>query len=627
MLPELRKVRRRSASGVAAFTTFAAFALAFAGVAGAAAAPPAHAATVRTLAYVVDSAGDSVRVMDPAAKTVVGTIPVGAYPYKIVVSPDGGTAYVLNYNSDTVSVIDAASSTVTHTVPVCASPFSEAMKPDGTQVWVGCYGGGISVIDTASATVTMTAGTAPGLGSIAFTGDGSTVYALYNDDGPPPGVDAIDSATGAVTRTIPLSGNPEGLTVSPDGSTLYIARWDTDALDVIDTAGGTVSATLPVGGVADDGVLNPAGTTAYNCITGKDVAVIDLASRSITATLPDECGEMAFTPDGTTLYSANGGHGLSVIDIATGAVTSTLTTGLGVPGAVGFVRVAPAASVSAVSPAQGPEAGGTTVTITGGLFTGATGVDFGGTPAASFTVDSGTQITAVAPAHTDGTFDVTVTDDNGTSATGAGDKFTYAESAPTVTGLSPSGGVSSGGTSVTITGTDLGTTSAVYFGGTAASSFTVDSDTQVTAVTRAQTNGTVDVTVTNSAGTSPATAADRFTFFSPVPVITSVSPSVGLYLGGTAVTITGIRFTGAFRVSFGGVAASYTLDSPTQITAIAPPVSSYMSPAGTSPAGMSPAGGAMLRPNLAFTVDVRVSTDVDTSAISTADRYTYTVPG
>lgn len=72
------------------------------------------------------------------------------------------------------------------------------------------------------------------------------------------------------------------------------------------------------------------------------------------------------------------------------------------------------------------------------------------------------------------------------------------------------------------------------------------------------------------------------------------------------------------------MAASYTLDSPTQITAITPPVSSYMTAAGSTAARST---AAAIRPNLAFTVDVRVSTDVDTSATTTADRYTYTVPG
>lgn len=77
------------------------------------------------------------------------------------------------------------------------------------------------------------------------------------------------------------------------------------------------------------------------------------------------------------------------------------------------------------------------------------------------------------------------------------------------------------------------------------------------------------------------------------------------------------------------MAASYGLDSPTQITAITPPVSSYMTAAGSTSAGSTAARStaAAIRPNLAFTVDVRVSTDVDTSATTTADRYTYTVPG
>lgn len=215
--------------------------------------------------------------------------------------------------------------------------------------------------------------------------------------------------------------------------------------------------------------------------------------------------------------------------------------------------------------------------------------------------------TAAVPAHAE----------DHTSSVVAGHQTTSLDSMALITGLSPSGGVSSGGTVVTITGTNLSTTSAVYFGGTAAAAFSVDSDTQVTAVTRAQTNGTIDVTVTTAAGVSPIVTSDEFTFFSPVPVVTSVSPNAGLVSGGDTVTITGIRFPGVFRVSFGGVAASYTLDSPTQITAIAPPLSSFM----------TGAGRAALRPNLAFIVDVRVSTDVDTSVISSADRYAYVVPG
>ena len=68
-----------------------------------------------------------------------------------------------------------------------------------------------------------------------------------------------------------------------------------------------------------------------------------------------------------------------------------------------------------------------------------------------------------------GTVNLTVTTAGGTSATGSADDFTY-EAAPTVTAVSPSAGPVAGGTSVTITGTDLTGATAVTFGSTAATS-------------------------------------------------------------------------------------------------------------------------------------------------------------
>ncbi len=83
-------------------------------------------------------------------------------------------------------------------------------------------------------------------------------------------------------------------------------------------------------------------------------------------------------------------------------------------------------AVTGISPVSGPWVGGTSVTITGSGFSGATAVDFGTTAASSFTVNSaGTQITATSPAEAAGTVDVTVTTGSGTSATSAADQFTY----------------------------------------------------------------------------------------------------------------------------------------------------------------------------------------------------------
>ena len=83
---------------------------------------------------------------------------------------------------------------------------------------------------------------------------------------------------------------------------------------------------------------------------------------------------------------------------------------------------------------------------------------------------------------------------------------------PAVTALAPSKGSIAGGTTVTISGTDFSGVTAVSFGGAAAKSFAVASETQLTAVApKTVKPGPVDVTVTTIAGSSPATAA-KFTY-------------------------------------------------------------------------------------------------------------------
>lgn len=83
---------------------------------------------------------------------------------------------------------------------------------------------------------------------------------------------------------------------------------------------------------------------------------------------------------------------------------------------------------------------------------------------------------------------------------------------PVVGGLSPTSGPSTGGTSVTITGTGFTGVTSVKFGTTAATSFTVVSDTQITATTPAHAPATVDVTVSKTAGTSATSAASQYTY-------------------------------------------------------------------------------------------------------------------
>jgi C1A family cysteine protease len=82
-------------------------------------------------------------------------------------------------------------------------------------------------------------------------------------------------------------------------------------------------------------------------------------------------------------------------------------------------------TVTGISPSSGTINGGTSVTITGTNFAGATVVNFGTTAASNVNVVSATSITATSPAHAAGIVDVTVTTPSGTSAISAADQFTY----------------------------------------------------------------------------------------------------------------------------------------------------------------------------------------------------------
>ncbi len=123
-----------------------------------------------------------------------------------------------------------------------------------------------------------------------------------------------------------------------------------------------------------------------------------------------------------------------------------------------------------VRPASGPGAGGNEVAITGVHLEKASSVHFGSLSAAIIGVNAtGTGIVALAPPHAAGTVDVTVRTPRGTSPVSSDDQYIYL--APTVIGVTPKSGV--GGTSVTITGSDLTGVTGVMFGGLPATSFSV----------------------------------------------------------------------------------------------------------------------------------------------------------
>ena len=163
------------------------------------------------------------------------------------------------------------------------------------------------------------------------------------------------------------------------------------------------------------------------------------------------------------------------------------------------------------------------MTITGTNLTGATSVKFGTTAATSFSVTRTTKITAKTKAHAAGTVKISVTTPGGTATSTA--SFTFVAPPDHHLASHPPAARPRGGTTVTITGTNLTGATSVKFGTTPAASYTVTSATKIKAMTKAHAAGTVKISVTTAGGT--ATSAANFTFVAHAPTITSFTPTSG----------------------------------------------------------------------------------------------------
>lgn len=150
-----------------------------------------------------------------------------------------------------------------------------------------------------------------------------------------------------------------------------------------------------------------------------------------------------------------------------------------------------------------------------------------------------------------------------------------ATSSGSITSVTTSGTGTLANTTVTITGSGFknGSTNlvtGVKFGSAAATSFTVNSDTSITAVPPTSGTGTVNLTLDKLDGS--VTLNSAFTFKSTyLPLVSSVSPTSGSAAGYTAVTISGSNFTGTTAVRFNTTnAVSFSILSDSRIVAYAP---------------------------------------------------------
>jgi uncharacterized protein (TIGR03382 family) len=217
--------------------------------------------------------------------------------------------------------------------------------------------------------------------------------------------------------------------------------------------------------------------------------------------------------------------------------------------------------VSSLSPSFGPPSGGTRVTITGVLFKPGAEVrlGIGGVEAqcTGVTVLTSTRLTCTTPALALGSADVTVRNPvdalEGTLTNG----FTY-QGPPTISGATPPTAPTSGGTSITLTGTNLKPGALVAFGLDLGANVNVAADglSLTVVVPPRATAGAVEVRVIN-VDFQEASSSNVFSYVYPPPTLAAISPASGWQAGGQTITLTGTGFlTLQSTLTIGGTPAS-----------------------------------------------------------------------
>jgi YVTN family beta-propeller protein len=274
-----------------------------------------------TLAYITNSTGQTISIIDIATNTVIGTIGGFDGPSGMVITPDGNTAYVNNYgatpgagsgNATTVRVVNLNTNMITGpAITVGLAPAALAITPDGKFVYVADYqtgtpnDGTITVINTSTNTATLNVVTGLfGPFAISITPDGSYAYVTNfgSNNFSPFGttLSKIDLQTNTIVATHTLSIQPSGLAISPDGRYVYASNYNTLYMDLYNFSGLT----------AGQGIVNIIDTVTNNILP-------------ISIAVDQSPDAIAITPNGFYAYVTNyTSNTVSVIALQTFQITA-----------------------------------------------------------------------------------------------------------------------------------------------------------------------------------------------------------------------------------------------------------------------------------------------------------------
>jgi YVTN family beta-propeller protein len=199
------------------------------------------------LIYVSNEDAAGLSFVDPEKGTVLATVPTGAEPEGVTITPDGKFVYVTSEDKGTVTVVDIGTRQAVKTIPVGRRPRGIAFLPDGTRAFITNENDAtVSVIDTGKLEVVQTIPIGANMKpmGMAMSRDGSHLYVTTGRGNK---VYDVQPSTGNVLTSFEVGERPWGIALSPDEKFLFTANGRSNDVSIVDVATHTVVKKVKVG--------------------------------------------------------------------------------------------------------------------------------------------------------------------------------------------------------------------------------------------------------------------------------------------------------------------------------------------------------------------------------------------
>ncbi len=274
-------------------------------------------ASAAGIAFVVNSGGASISVIDMTTHKEVRRIPTLREPHHLALSPDGRSLLIGDTAGNQMMFVDPNSGAVQKRIPI-ADPYQLGFSPDGKFLTVnGLARNQVDIYDADSMKLLKRFAVVATPSHLAYAPDSSVVFVSLQDSDR---LEAFDLRSMTEKWSMPVGRTPAGV-MWLNGRVL-VADMGTDYIAVVDPATGKVIRHVQTGRGAHNLFLSPDGKILWvnNRAGGTTVALDSTTLQPIRSySIPGGPDDMAFAPGGKIWITRRWAEKVAVLDPATGA--------------------------------------------------------------------------------------------------------------------------------------------------------------------------------------------------------------------------------------------------------------------------------------------------------------------